>query len=631
MALTKVTYSMIEGTYVNALDFGVSTSSADNAAAFQAAIDYCLDNSKTLFLPSGDYTVLSTLYINGTRASGNQNAFRMVGELSSSPITHDDNVIVSKTNINFPVANSVLFEIRFNTYDFESTCFENFTVRQPRGPSVNSGNPPAAWYQTSVAFQYIKQTGNYVRKQEFTDVNCYGFGTFCEFSCPTGNPAVGDNYYGPIWMNRVMTRATRTGVDVNNVQLNEFFVNQCFFTQCNASGGIYGRTSSAMYLSLKDTLFEACEPAAVQTGSYQTRVSFDNVSSEACGSTSGYGLLKHYIPVSGYASNLQVYFSNMLYAFAFMPEEIRLYKGARISSQCPIKAAGSGFFIDTPDTVTPVVANNPAYNQTDLYTMFFTPLSINNSRPGKKLLSRSIAGSNSNSGKTAYSNDLPPGFREYAIGLSGSQLINNSQDATTCDAGYVYGSFAYADGAADQGFSQSNVTIYGSNLGPATGFAWPGPFSGVVTYMAPVGAGQDLTTVLLSLYDSDWRTPIYWSNPSTPMVASVAAAVYPRTKRDYETINNSATVYLYEIGEASQNYAVRVRLTFNGGSLGVFEYTVRGNGTNAGRTYVTGINSLAAGIAVSNTTNLNADLYYISVANTTGGAIEVQKEVEYLT
>ena len=39
MSLTKVSYSMIQGAPVNILDYGASTSSANNTVAIQAAID----------------------------------------------------------------------------------------------------------------------------------------------------------------------------------------------------------------------------------------------------------------------------------------------------------------------------------------------------------------------------------------------------------------------------------------------------------------------------------------------------------------------------------------------------------------------------------------------------------------
>lgn len=60
MSLTKVSYSMISGAYENVLDYGADPSGVtDSAAAFQAAIDYAVANSKGVFIPSSD---VSTVY-----------------------------------------------------------------------------------------------------------------------------------------------------------------------------------------------------------------------------------------------------------------------------------------------------------------------------------------------------------------------------------------------------------------------------------------------------------------------------------------------------------------------------------------------------------------------------------------
>lgn len=58
MALTKVSYSLINGAYVNILDFGaVGDGVTDDTAAFQAAAAYVDANDKTLYLPSGNYVI----------------------------------------------------------------------------------------------------------------------------------------------------------------------------------------------------------------------------------------------------------------------------------------------------------------------------------------------------------------------------------------------------------------------------------------------------------------------------------------------------------------------------------------------------------------------------------------------
>lgn len=71
MALTKVTYSMIEGSYVNALDYGaVGDDSTDCQSAFEAALTYCSDNGIALYIPSGTYRHSNVLTIDGVVVFG---------------------------------------------------------------------------------------------------------------------------------------------------------------------------------------------------------------------------------------------------------------------------------------------------------------------------------------------------------------------------------------------------------------------------------------------------------------------------------------------------------------------------------------------------------------------------------
>ena len=57
MSLTKVSYSMIQGSPVNILDYGASTSSANNTVAIQAALDTGFD----VYIPAGAFLCTDTL------------------------------------------------------------------------------------------------------------------------------------------------------------------------------------------------------------------------------------------------------------------------------------------------------------------------------------------------------------------------------------------------------------------------------------------------------------------------------------------------------------------------------------------------------------------------------------------
>jgi hypothetical protein len=64
MALTKVSYSMIDGATVNVLDFGaVGDNVADDTAAIQAAVDSI--SNGVVYFPVGTYKITGTISING--------------------------------------------------------------------------------------------------------------------------------------------------------------------------------------------------------------------------------------------------------------------------------------------------------------------------------------------------------------------------------------------------------------------------------------------------------------------------------------------------------------------------------------------------------------------------------------
>lgn len=636
MALTKVSYSMIDGTYVNVVDFGavgdcVYDTGTDNTSAFQAAIDYCLQNSKALFVPEGNYLVTGSLLINGTRGSGSQATFRMFGEVASDAITHSpttpggtNGVIVSRTNITFNANNDNLFEIDFNDFFFENVCFEEFTVRMPQnGPN----------FKTSVGFSVEKNTSNYVSKLYWSNVNCYGMKTFIRFFRTADNPADDSNYFGFTYIDRCNSFKTQAGIELDNVNMNTFYIDRCIFHDITDNGGIYVK-GSAGFLNMRNTHFEGCEPAAFNftTSNWNFSLGLDNVSAENTGKTSGYGYIKPYTPGFGY-SGLRVFVSNFLYPPAFMPVEFRLPFGASISSQCLVKVSGSGWIAETPETIIPVVSNNSAFNQTEKSTFFIVKsLSTLLGRAGKRITEQSIAGRAFGVGRSPVSGGLPTGIKDYCVGINTNALIQNyNEGASATYDGYVYGSFAGQFTDANNGFSTATYLINGVNIAIPTGFKWE-PFVGTVVFMAPISNGQSVTDMELSIYQSTWRTPLYMTIEPSLITARQSATIFPKNNRWDNAVANGATNDYIVKGQLNQSYSVRVRFTFNAGASGIYEYIVRGNGTTAGRTYVTTLNSVAAGITMGiYGTPSDEDLYGITVANATGAQVAVTVENEYLS
>jgi polygalacturonase len=61
MSLTKVSYSMIQGAFVNVLDYGaVGDNTVDCTTAFQAAIDAC-PYGGTVFIPVGKFKLTAAI------------------------------------------------------------------------------------------------------------------------------------------------------------------------------------------------------------------------------------------------------------------------------------------------------------------------------------------------------------------------------------------------------------------------------------------------------------------------------------------------------------------------------------------------------------------------------------------
>lgn len=626
MSLTKATYSMIDGACINVLDYGASPSEtgANNTTAFQAAIDAAIDQGRPVYVPAGIYQISGTLVVE--RVSANWDSFSMFGDGQAGSAAAGDpgnNIMASRTILEYTTVGGELFEINYTDFFFESVSFRDFAVRQPNNTAA---------FQTGIAFYINKDSSNYARKHNWENINCYGFSNFIVVQRVAGSPTDGNNFLGPFTLDRVHTFGTLRGLELDNVSLNLLVVTRSLFHQCS-QGGIWGRPNSLMNLMVRDTHFESCSPA-IQPGQFETRIGYDNVSAEGCGTSSGFGLIGY--TGQSTVGTLRVGFVNGLYGVVLGPQEMRFDKGTLINSNWPLNAAGA-FTTETPENITPVIADDPAFNQTDKFTAFKTPLQARYGRSGIRPF-KYLGGFNtsSNMGTSPISSGLPQSFRPETVGTNANRVFfNQGASAETFTApvnGYIYASFAadVTDGGGVFFPSGTQITIDGVDQPFMSTRQLPsGP--GIYTIMYRLNAGQVLSNFRVELTTSAWRTPMLVTFEPRLLNAAEAASLLQRVKVDSYSIANTAAQVVTDIGQSSASYAVRVRMTFNGGSSGIFEYLVRGDGTNPGRTYVTTINSVAAGVAIANSNNLNVDLFYITVTNTTGSALAMEVETEYLT
>lgn len=149
MALTKVTYSMIEGQYINVLDYGAdNTGGTDTTTAIQAAIDAAA--GRTVYFPTGTYVVTSTL---SYKTAPTQGAFapgiRLVG----------DGML--KTIFDNRVANGPMIDIDSQNHGgpYEASMasvLREFTIKTTTSPASSTGVRVLNGYQIQIDHLFIK-------------------------------------------------------------------------------------------------------------------------------------------------------------------------------------------------------------------------------------------------------------------------------------------------------------------------------------------------------------------------------------------------------------------------------------------------------------------------------------------
>lgn len=139
MSLTKVSYSMINGTYVNVLDFGaVGDGVADDTQAVIDALAYCSANGKSLFVPCVcklTSTITLPRYVNIDGESSENSGFIYAGTgfafTRSSPTVGDVRQIRTKYSnffvrgVNTTQEGAFFFE-RVNIWEMDNLLIHNF-------------------------------------------------------------------------------------------------------------------------------------------------------------------------------------------------------------------------------------------------------------------------------------------------------------------------------------------------------------------------------------------------------------------------------------------------------------------------------------------------------------------------
>jgi hypothetical protein len=218
MALTKVTYSMIEGTPVNASDFGaVGDGVTNDTAAVQAAIDFCLIdpmNPKTLII-SGNHYITQPLEINTPSlivTDIRENYFVMLGVGKSVGFTTDQNIVLFTADA-FTGTQSVGRQIRWENLSFQGAslavnCFvtdgsfiqvHSDNCEFIRMPFMNVGNVNtfsywftncyiANWQREFFSLNYLTSNdimfdGCYFNASDGTDFDCIHLSLVQAFKC----------------------------------------------------------------------------------------------------------------------------------------------------------------------------------------------------------------------------------------------------------------------------------------------------------------------------------------------------------------------------------------------------------------------------------------------------------------
>lgn len=255
MALTKISYSLINGAPINILDFGAdSTGNVDSTAAIQAAFDYAGANHCQVNIPVGVYKTSSTLYIDkdnvlvygqGNPSTGAGASRGIAGDATEGPVINYTGTAcalqVSKSRSANPNSDGTNpgfiagVQIRNLRIEVSANCAIAMLVYQPASSHFYN---VVLWGNQASGTTLLKVFGGL--DTTFEKINSLGIGRYT-----SGVP----NY----------TYYTNYGLDAtlgySNTPATTTIFRGCYFHYCNIGARL-------LYLyQFEDCIFEACKNA----------------------------------------------------------------------------------------------------------------------------------------------------------------------------------------------------------------------------------------------------------------------------------------------------------------------------------------------------------------------------------
>lgn len=237
MSLTKVTYSMIEGATINALDYGVDpTGSADSTIAMQAAIDAAQISYTELYVPPGQYKISDTL------TTSSDYPLRLNGAVMGI----FDGMVLEDigTVFNFTATSKTLFLL--NTGNDNDYQFSNFIVNNTSGGSAEiafAGTPVHCKFSNITGFKFEHlfkfEKSVYLSFERIYAQDC-DYGIDCYQFTGTAPYVLNINYFNNVISVKDCTVANCVvGFRFAGANIN---IDNCDCSSYSVAGVVFGRT-----------------------------------------------------------------------------------------------------------------------------------------------------------------------------------------------------------------------------------------------------------------------------------------------------------------------------------------------------------------------------------------------------